>query len=159
MAWLMPQLEVVFANLKESRRSFSLDYFRYYLKLPLHPNSRDHFTVVAPNGLFMTNWVIMGSTDAVASSQKVTEHVMDLVLTLNRTGLVGWYLVICGGWEAIAGCTWGSHAKMPGLAVKYIRCGKKISNEGISHYPSRGPGLWVCTSRQHRQNYNSFYVP
>nr|CCA27531.1 AlNc14C568G12167 [Albugo laibachii Nc14] len=46
------------------------------LKLPLDEGSRDYFTVVTPSGLFTATRVIMGSTDAVAYAQQVTEQVM-----------------------------------------------------------------------------------
>ena len=41
MAWPMPHLEVVMANLEGSRCYFSLDCFRFYWKPPLDEGSRD----------------------------------------------------------------------------------------------------------------------
>ena len=53
LAWSLQHLEVVLANC--SRCDFSLDCFRFYRQLPLHPNSQGYFTVVAPNGLSTEN--------------------------------------------------------------------------------------------------------
>ena len=76
----MPYLEVVLVNLEGSRCYFSLDCFLLYWKPPLHPSSRDYFTVVTPNGLFTKNRIIVGSTDAVAYAQQVAEQVMKQVV-------------------------------------------------------------------------------
>nr|CCA26107.1 AlNc14C347G10867 [Albugo laibachii Nc14] len=50
MAWSMPHLKVVMANLEGSQCEFSLDCFRFYWQLPLDEDSRDYFTIVPPSG-------------------------------------------------------------------------------------------------------------
>ena len=73
MAWSMPHLKVVMANLEGSQCEFSLDCFRFYWQLPLDEDSRDYFTIVPPSGLFTAKRVIMGPTESVAYQQQVVE--------------------------------------------------------------------------------------
>nr|CCA15462.1 PREDICTED: GapPol polyproteinlike putative [Albugo laibachii Nc14] len=150
MARPMPHLEVV---LEGSRYYFSLDCFRFYWHLPLHPNSQDYFTVVTPNGLFTANRVIMGSSDDVAYAQQVTEEVMKPVLGKgvqvwldDAFGYADSEMKLLDTLEVVmkrcqdfgvklhpAKCTF--------LSYSTVWCGKKFSSEVISHCASRIQGF------------------
>ena len=73
--WPMPLLEVVLDHVQGATVFFSLDFFKGYWQLPLHPDSQELFTIMGVDGMITPTRVSMGQSDAVAYCQFVAQEV------------------------------------------------------------------------------------
>ncbi|KAH9106103.1 hypothetical protein AeMF1_018211 [Aphanomyces euteiches] len=153
MHWPMPVLEVVMARLAGKKCFFALDWFKGYWQLPLHPNSREAYTIMGVDEMVEPNRVLMGQTDAVAYCQSVAQtvygekyghsieawlddalgsasHESELLVLLN------WLLQRCLKFGLKL-----NPMKCEFFTTKVVWCGKHISADGIGHDPLRLAGL------------------
>ena len=153
MPWPMPILEVVMDRLAGAKVFFSLDWFRGYWQLPLHPESQELFTFMTSRGMVTPTRVLMGCTDAVAFCQGAVEQIFGELL--YRT-ILAWLDDILGYAtdeeqllkalrQVLEACQTYGLRLHPGKCAFFQRevvwCGKVISEQGISHCPKRIEGL------------------
>ncbi|OWY97227.1 Retrotransposon protein, Ty3-gypsy subclass, partial [Phytophthora megakarya] len=91
--WPMPILESALGLLEGSSCYFTLDWFRGYWQLPLHPESQEIFSVMTHRGIITPTRVLMGGMDAVAYCQHVVEEVFRPML---YHGVLAWLDDILG---------------------------------------------------------------
>jgi hypothetical protein len=73
MHWPMPVLEVVMIRLLKKTIFFSLDWFKGYWQLPLHPDSQELSTIMGVDGMITHTRISMRHADAVAYCQSVAQ--------------------------------------------------------------------------------------
>jgi hypothetical protein len=182
MHWPMPVLEVVMARLLRKTVFFSLDWYKGYWQLPLHPESQELFTIMGVDGMITPTRVSMGQADAVAYCQSVAQEVYG---DLYGNGVEAWLDDALGAAEdegslltLLAGILGRCRQynlklnpdKCDFYATEVVWCGKKISREGVTHDPVRLQGLqdmpvpvtgrdlqqWVCALNWMRQSLPKF---
>ncbi len=182
MHWPMPVLEVVMARLLKKTVFFSLDWFKGYWQLPLHPESQELFTIMGVDGMITPTRVSMGEADAVAYCQSVAQEVY---VEHYGNGVGAWLDDALGTAEAVDGlltllagilgrCSRYNMKLNPKKYDLYttdvVWCGKKISVAGVTHVPVRLQGLqdmptpvtgrdlqqWVCALNWMRQSLPKF---
>ncbi|ETV77897.1 hypothetical protein H257_08683 [Aphanomyces astaci] len=67
MHWSMLVLEVVMARLVGKSCFFAVDWFKGFWQLALHPNSKEAYAIMGVDAMVVSNRVLMGQSDAVAS--------------------------------------------------------------------------------------------
>ncbi|KAE8886173.1 hypothetical protein PF003_g29779 [Phytophthora fragariae] len=153
MPWPMPILEIIIGELEGATVFFSLDWFRRYWQLPLHPDSQEFFTFITHRGMYTPTRVPMGVKDSVAYCQAVVEEIFgDLI----GNGIYCWLDDILGYAkdagslmvlldQVLERCEkYGLklHAKKCRFYATEIQwCGKMISANGVRHCPDRIQGL------------------
>ncbi|KAE9043464.1 hypothetical protein PR003_g6175 [Phytophthora rubi] len=153
MPWPMPILEIIIGELEGATVFFSLDWFRGYWQLPLHPDSQEFFTFITHRGMYTPTRVPMGVKDSVAYCQAVVEEIFgDLI----GNGIYCWLDDILGYAkdagslmvlldQVLERCEkYGLklHAKKCRFYATEIQwCGKMICANGVRHCPDRIQGL------------------
>ncbi|KAE9067004.1 hypothetical protein PF007_g28235 [Phytophthora fragariae] len=153
MPWPMPILEIIIGELEGATVFFSLDWFRGYWQLPLHPDSQEFFIFITHRGMYTPTRVPMGAKDSVAYCQAVVEEIFgDLI----GNGIYCWLDDILGDAkdaeclmvlldQVLERCEkYGLklHAKKCRFYATEIQwCGKMISANGVRHCPDRIQGL------------------
>ncbi|KAH9109321.1 hypothetical protein AeMF1_015598 [Aphanomyces euteiches] len=123
------------------------------LAIPLHPESQEYYSFMAPIGVVTPTRVLMGQSDAVAYCQGVVDELFGEMI---MHGLLGWLddllgyartasdlmdllkrvLAICQAYGLKL------HPKKCAFyTTKTIWCGKEVSAEGVAHAPARVQGL------------------
>lgn len=80
MMWPMPNLDASVVVVAGATCFFTLDWFKGYWQLALHPDSQEYFSFMTPFGIITPTRVLMGQTDAAAYCQSVGQQILgDLV--------------------------------------------------------------------------------
>jgi hypothetical protein len=152
MHWPMSVLEVVMTRLLKKTAFFSLDWFKGYWQLPLHPDSQELFTIMGVDGMITPTRVSMGQSDAVAYCQFVAQEVYG---EHYGNGVEAWLDDALGAAETEGGLL--THLagilgrcrqfnlklnpqKCDFYTTEVVWCGK-ISAAGVTHDPVRLQGL------------------
>jgi hypothetical protein len=75
MRWSMPVLEVVMTRILKKSVFSSLDWFKGYWQLSLHPDSQELIIIMGVDGTIAPTRVWMGQADSVAYCQSVAQEV------------------------------------------------------------------------------------
>jgi hypothetical protein len=85
--WSMPLLEVVLNHMQRATVFFSLDFFKGYWQLPLHPSCQEMFSFLTDLGVYTPTRVLMGVSDSVAYCQAAVQEIIQDML---YRGLLPW---------------------------------------------------------------------
>ena len=151
--WPLPRLDVVTEAVAGAKYFFSCDFNRAYWQLPLHPDSREYFSMITDQCCLTPNRVPQGSTDAVMYCQQTMQSVFAERL---YKGLVIWIDDILGYAKTIdeladlveyvfhtcAKTGLKLNPKKTNLISQTTKfCGRIFSKDGIEHDPERIAGL------------------
>ena len=84
---VMPHMDVMLMHLQGATVFFSLDFFKGFWQLPLHPDSQELLAVLFPNGIFAPTRVPQGHADAAGFFQSTMLHVFE---DIYLKGVVCW---------------------------------------------------------------------
>jgi hypothetical protein len=85
--WSMPMLEVILDHLKGSCVFFSVNFFKGYWQLPLHPESQELNSIFTDMGVYTPTRVLIGGSDSVAYCQAAVQEIFSDDL---YHGLLAW---------------------------------------------------------------------
>ncbi|POM75925.1 LOW QUALITY PROTEIN: GapPol Polyproteinlike [Phytophthora palmivora] len=145
--WPVPILESALSL----ERYFTLDWFRGYWQLPLHPESQEMFSIMTHRGIITPTRVLMGT-----QMLWLTHVVEEVFQPLLYHGILAWLDDILGYasdpvdlpkvLERVLMTCKSFRLKLhPGKCHVFLRkarwCGKVVSADGIKHCPFRVQGL------------------